>query len=404
MTQTKLQQELKDVEHISVVELVEALIQEANRALASDIHIHPVSKSVLVQFRIDGILRNACELPRNVYPEVISRIKILADLRTDEHQSPQDGRFRTDIEGGGTVDIRVSIAPTYYGQNIVMRLLTEKKEEVTLATLGFGSKDREKIEQAIKRTHGMILVTGPTGSGKTTTLYTLIRMLNTGESSVVTIEDPIEYALEEVEQIQVNDQTSLTFANGLRCILRQDPDVIMVGEIRDAETARISINAALTGHLLFSTLHTNDAASNLPRLIDMGIEPYLIASTVNLVIGQRLMRKICPKCKTKNKISSIELKSLSEAIPPEALHDMKAYYHGKGCDACGGSGYSGRIGTQEVLVVSNEIREAILRKASASEIQELAVKNGMVTMVYDALEKAASGITTIQEVLRVIHE
>jgi len=335
---------------------------------------------------------------------VIARIKVLSGLRTDEHQSAQDGRFRIVFKNAGPVDIRVSIAPAYYGENAVLRLLSDNAGNFDLGMLGLSKDDEAKIMKAVKRPHGMILSTGPTGSGKTTLLYTLIKILNTNEASIITIEDPVEYAIPGIRQIQVNSRTGLTFANGLRSILRQDPNIIMVGEIRDSETASIAVNTALTGHLLLSTLHTSDAATTLPRLLDMKIDPYLIASTVNLAIGQRLVREICTKCKKQKVLNDAERKSLAGALPAELLESLKQVFTGAGCEECGKSGYRGRIGIYEVLEIDNDIREAILRKASAVEIRELAAGKGMTFMVEDGIEKVKSGITTVQELLRVIHE
>src|SRR3989344_3789010 len=290
----------------SIIDLVNALVFEAQTLRASDIHIEPGEKGVVVRLRIDGVLQEKFMLDKTIHSEIISRIKVLSWLRTDEHQTAQDGRFRIVLENGEPLDVRVSITPTYYGENAVLRLLADKAEEFTLASLGFSQSDEEKLVRAIRRPHGMILSTGPTGSGKTTTLYTLIKMLNRKEVSIVTIEDPIEYAVSGITQIQINPRTGLTFAQGLRSILRQDPNIIMVGEIRDAETAGIAVNTALTGHLLLSTLHTNDAATTLPRLLDMGIDPYLVASTVNVAVGQRLVRKICEECKEEWPLTELE--------------------------------------------------------------------------------------------------
>jgi type II secretory ATPase GspE/PulE/Tfp pilus assembly ATPase PilB-like protein len=302
------------------------------------------------------------------------------------------------------LDVRVSIAPTYYGENAVMRLLSAQEESHTLETLGFSEPNRKKILRAMKKPYGMILATGPTGSGKTTTLYTIIKMLSKPEVSIITIEDPIEYAVAGIEQIGVNPRTGLTFANGLRSILRQDPNIIMVGEIRDSETAGIAINVALTGHLLLSTLHTNDPATTLPRLLDMGIEAFLVASTVNVAIGQRLVRKICGNCKAEYKFTPTEIKALSEEIPVGILKKYKTFYRGKGCEDCNQTGYKGRVAIHEVLEIDDAIREAILKKATASEIKEIAITHGMIPMGQDGMEKAAAGITTVEEVLRVAHE
>ena len=370
-----LTEEISHGKEFSIINLVDCLIEKAHKDRASDIHIDPNAHDIRVRFRIDGVLQETYKLPKQIHGEIISRIKILSRLRTDEHQATQDGRFRYHFSATGEfVDLRVSIVPTYHGENIVMRLLFDNRENFSLESLGFCKSDEKKIKDAISKPNGMILSTGPTGSGKTTTLYTLIKMLNSPEVSIVTIEDPIEYAVSNVEQIQVNNHKGLTFANGLRSILRQDPNIIMVGEIRDKETASIAVNTALTGHLLLSTIHTNDSATTLPRLLDMGIEEYLVASTVSIAIGQRLVRKNCEYCK------------------------------GKKCEKCNHSGYFGRICINEVLVASSEIREAILRKASAEEIKKIAISQGMTTMLEDGLYKVELGLTTKEEVLRVIRE
>ncbi len=399
-----IKKELAEGANLSIINLIDHLINHAYSISASDIHINPLEKIVRVRFRIDGVLENSYSFPKEIHSEIISRIKVLSGLRTDEHHAVQDGRFRNIISDTGSVDIRVSVVPTYHGENIVLRLLTDQAELFTLETLGFAENDQKKISHAIKKSHGMVLVTGPTGSGKTTTLYTIIKMLNSNKVSIVTIEDPIEYAIDEINQIELNQRTGLTFANGLRSILRQDPNIIMVGEIRDTETAGIAVNTALTGHLLLSTLHTSDASTTLPRLMDMKIEPFLAASTLSIAIGQRLVRKICNHCKEQKTISEEEYKRLFETLLKSVLGNNKNFFRGKGCEACNGSGYHGRTVISEVLVADEEIRAAILRKASSSEIERIAVKNGMTTMLADGFKKAISGITTIQEILRVIHE
>lgn len=404
MQNSKITKELARESEISIINLIDFLVEHAYGLGASDIHIDPNEESVRIRLRIDGILHDSHSFPKKIQPEVISRVKILSGLRTDEHQSAQDGRFRSIIEGHGPVDIRVSITPTYYGENVVLRLLADNREQFDLENLGFSRGDRDKILNAIRKPYGMILATGPTGSGKTTTLYTLMKTLNTKDISVITIEDPIEYAIDGIKQIQVNPRTGLTFANGLRSILRQDPNIIMVGEIRDSETAGIAVNTALTGHLLLSTLHTNDAATTLPRLMDMKIESFLIASTVNIAIGQRLVRKICADCKTSKKITDAEYKSLSEIVKPDTLDEIKNFYYGKGCNKCGNSGYNNRMVINEVLVIDEPIRDAILKRVSASEIKGIAIKRGMTTMLEDGIQKAKDGLTTIEEVLRVTHE
>jgi len=364
----------------SVVELLNSFLTEASRLHASDIHIVPTGTHLRIRMRVDGVLQDFLQLPTSLHGEIVSRVKVLAGLRTDEHQAAQDGRFRFVFPSTEVfLDVRVSIVPAYHGEQVVLRLLADTAAQYSLQSLGFSEGDIKKITIALARSHGMILSTGPTGSGKTTTLYTLLKMLNKPEVSIVTIEDPVEYAIEGVEQIQVNPRTGLSFANGLRSILRQDPNIIMVGEIRDAETAGIAVNTALTGHLLLSTLHTNDAATTLPRLMDMGIDPYRVASTVAVAIGQRLVRVLCTNCK-------------------------KGKEKGLGCAACVGSGYQGRTTINEVLVADDTIREAILRKASATEIRALAVAGGMTTMQEDGFKKVEAGITTREEIMRVIHE
>lgn len=410
MTTTKekferLATEVRNDVDISIVNLIEYLVEKAHKTRVSDIHIDPTNDSVRVRFRIDGVLQDTYELPKKVHNEIISRIKVLSKLRTDEHQATQDGRFRYEFpDSKEFVDLRVSIVPTYHGENCVMRLLSDKAEYFSLDTLGFSPEDQKKITDSIKKSSGMILCTGPTGSGKTTTLYTLIKMLNSPEVSIVTIEEPIEYAVDDVEQIQVNPKSGLTFANGLRSILRQDPNIVMVGEIRDSETANIAINTALTGHLLLSTLHTNDAATTLPRLLDMGIEEYLVASTVSIAIGQRLVRKICDNCKEKVVMSRSLMESLKDTPFSRLIKEGDEFCKGVGCKKCGKSGYSGRISINEVLVADEQIKEAILRKASASEIKNIAVSHGMTTMFEDGYKKVREGLTTPEEILRVVHE
>lgn len=398
----RVQSVLLEPTGISVVALVDAIIFDAFLTRSSDVHLDPQDNGLAVRFRIDGILQHIALIPKSHHNEVISRIKILSALRTDEHQAAQDGRFRLS-SADGTVDVRVSIAPTYYGENAVMRLLSDSAEEFTLEALGFSIQNAEKVRRAAQLPYGMILATGPTGSGKTTTLYTLVKMLNTPDSSIVTIEDPIEYSIGGINQIQVNPRTNLTFASGLRALLRQDPNIIMVGEIRDVETAGIAVNTALTGHLVLSTLHTNDAPTTLPRLLDMKVEPYLIASTVNLAIGQRLVRTICSACKQEYMLSEHERASLSATFPEKSL-DTKIFFQGSGCEACGGTGYRGRIGIQEVMELSQPLRDAILDKASAAHLRSIATAHGMIPMLEDGLEKARAGLTTLSEIIRMRYE
>lgn len=403
MGESPVEQELSKGQTASVIKLVAFMIEEAQSLRASDIHIEPQNGALQVRYRIDGILKIFHHLPSRLHSEVVSRIKILAGLRIDEHQLPQDGRMRM-VVGTDPLDVRVSVVPTYYGENAVLRLLSNKEDSFVLETLGFSRENAAKIRVAAKKPYGMILATGPTGSGKTITLYTLLKSLNSESVSIVTIEDPVEYSVDGIRQMQVTPRAGLTFANGLRSILRQDPNIIMVGEIRDSETAGIAVNAALTGHLMLSTLHTNDAATTLPRLLDMGVESYLIASTVNVVIGQRLVRKICPVCKTRRKITESESKSLEGIVSREILDKGSDFYYGKGCDKCGNSGYLGRTGIHEVLIPDDTIRSAVLEKLSAGEVRRSAINQGMVPMVNDGFVKARAGITTIEEVLRMIYD
>ncbi len=395
---TKVETELKKLQAISIINLVEGLIEHASASNVSDIHIDPLGDSIRVRFRIDGVLNEVYSLPKKISSEIVSRIKVLASLRTDEHQAPQDGRFKVALVGC-TVDIRVSIVPAYYGESIVLRLLPQERSKHSLVDLGFSNEDVQKIEKSLSKTYGMLLVTGPTGSGKTTTLYTLIQLLNP-QTSVITIEDPIEYAIDSIRQIQVNHRSGLTFANGLRSVLRQDPDTIMIGEIRDTETASIAVNSALTGHLILSTLHTNDAASALPRLMDMKVEPYLMASVLNIIIAQRLVRKICSSCKETRKINDYERKIMTEQRSPKNA----TVSYGKGCEVCANTGYAGRISIYEILEISDDIRHAIMHKASHQEIREILLRQGMITLHQDGVRKVLLGLTTLEEVLRVIHE
>ncbi len=389
---------------ISIISLVDALLREADERRASDIHIDPNHSHVRVRFRIDGVLHEAYQLPTTIHAEVISRVKVLANLRTDEHQATQDGRFRFTYPGDERfIDLRVSIVPTYHGENAVLRILSDKAAQYSLEMLGFSDADQQKIHRAIYQPNGMILATGPTGSGKTTTLYTLVKMLNQPDVSILTIEDPIEYAIADITQMQVNPRAGLTFVNGLRSILRQDPNIIMVGEIRDGETASIAVNTALTGHLVLSTLHTNDAATTLPRLLDMGIDAYLVASTVSIAIAQRLVRKICPSCARPARVPRAVAEALATVPLTVPVVAGEVFSVGAGCDACDETGYAGRVCINEVLVADDTVREAILRKASATEIRNIAIAHGMTTMLEDGFHKVRTGRTSIEEVLRVIH-
>lgn len=402
----EVEQALKAPEaQVSIIKLVDDMMAYAFVVRASDIHLEPFEEKFMARMRIDGILNDVFALPKNLQSGVITRIKVLGGMRTDEHQAAQDGRFRITLSNlDKEFDVRVSIVPTYYGENAVLRLLAEQTAINSLDDLALTDDSRKRIRKAVQTPYGMILATGPTGSGKTTTLYTILKELNTREVQIITLEDPIEYSLDGVDQIQVNQRTGLTFAAGLRSILRQDPNIIMVGEIRDEETASIAVNAALTGHKLLATLHTNDAATTLPRLLDMGVEPFLVASTVNVAIGQRLVRTICPHCKVPRRITEAEFNSLKEHVPADILDDHHDFFIGKGCAVCHDTGYLGRIGIYEILEVNDFVREAIMRRADAGEVKKIAVKNGMTTLLEDGFKKAVAGLTTIEEILRVIHE
>lgn len=387
----------------SITELVNLIIKKAWEAKASDIHIDPTPDMVIVRYRIDGITYDVLKLSKEEQPLVITRIKVLSGLRTDEHSAAQDGRFRIP-EGASDIDLRVSIVPTFSGEDVVMRLLVGGARLISLEELGFSDKDMEVIKRYMRKPYGMILATGPTGSGKTTTLYAVLQILNTRQVSIVTIEDPIEYSVPGITQIPVNIQTNLTFAAGLRSIVRQDPNIIMVGEIRDNETAAISVNAALTGHLLLTTIHTNDSATTLPRLLDMGIEPFLIASTVNIAIGQRLVRKLCENCRKSYAFTDEERAAFQGLINDKLLESTKKVWKADGCDKCNHTGYVKRIGIYEVLEVNEPIRQLIMHHASADEIRTAAMKGGMTPMLEDGFQKATDGITSLAELLRVIHD
>jgi len=391
-------------EDISVIRLVDDLLSYAYTNHSSDIHIEPGDKNIIIRFRIDGVLYDILKLSKNILELIVSRIKILAKLRTDETRSAQDGKIVTKIEGE-KLDIRVSIIPITQGEKVVMRLLSSKGKQFGLEDLGMSSHDLDIINKAIKRPYGMILATGPTGSGKTTTLYSLIKILNKRNINICTIEDPVEYDLEGVNQIQVNEKTNLTFAEGLKSLLRQDPDIMMVGEIRDKETARIAVNSAMTGHLVLSTLHTNDAATALPRLLDMEIEPFLVASTTNAIIAQRLVGKICMKCVYSYTLDSNEVEDLKKVVDIDKFLETKKLeeirlYKGKGCDSCN-NGFSGRIGLFEILELKDDIKDLILERADADTIREAAVANGMITIFEDGFNKVVEGKTTLEELFRV---
>ncbi|OGH10295.1 MAG: hypothetical protein A2857_02515 [Candidatus Levybacteria bacterium RIFCSPHIGHO2_01_FULL_36_15] len=402
-----LQEEIGKTEHIAtnapIAKIVDMIIDYAYQDRASDIHIEPEEKDSLIRFRIDGILHDVLFLPKSLHDQIVTRIKVLSRLRTDEHLSPQDGKMRIKLDEED-LDIRVSIIPITEGEKVVLRLLSSKSRHFSLLDLGMNETDLKKITSAFSKSFGMILSTGPTGSGKTTSIYAILKILNTREKNITTIEDPVEYRIKGVNQIQVNPKTNLTFANGLRSILRQDPNIVFVGEIRDNETAGIAVNAALTGHLVLSTLHTNDSATTLPRLTDMNVEPFLVASTVNVIVGQRLVRKICDMCKSSIEIDQSELlKNLPADVVKKNFGNRKdiRVYQGKGCKICHFTGYSGRIGVFEILEVSKEIKKLITEKNDSDVILEQAIHEGMTTMLDDGLQKVIKGMTTIEEVLRV---
>ncbi|HLD00023.1 MAG TPA: ATPase, T2SS/T4P/T4SS family [Patescibacteria group bacterium] len=415
--------ESKDLQELArdlpIVRIVDTLLEYAILEGASDIHIEPTEKSVIVRYRIDGVLKDVMTLPKTAQTGIAARIKILSNLKIDEHRVPQDGRFKIS-QGEYKVAFRVSTLPVFDGEKIVMRVLNESAEVMTLEQLGMQKGPLEILKRNIHRPHGMILVTGPTGSGKTTTLYTIVNILNTPKVNISTVEDPIEYRMPRINQSQVNPKIGFTFAGGLRALLRQDPNIIMVGEIRDAETGEIGVHAAMTGHLVLSTLHTNDAVTAIPRFIEMGIPTFLIASTVNLVVAQRLVRIICPHCITSYNLPTkmieelekqMNVKEILEVLEREGVITDKEtklgellFYRGKGCNKCNMEGYKGRMGVYEVLEMTKQMQELVLVKASAEKFRELAAKNKMITMLQDGMIKAKNGITSIEEVLRVTKE
>ncbi|MCX7915523.1 MAG: GspE/PulE family protein, partial [Verrucomicrobiae bacterium] len=380
-----------------VIKLVNLILVQAVKDRASDIHIEPFEKSVRLRYRIDGVLYDSAAPPKSLQAAIASRIKIMAHLDIAERRLPQDGRFRIKV-AGREVDLRVSVLPTVHGEKIVMRVLDKSTLNTKLENIGMDEESLAKFRAAIDAPHGMILMTGPTGSGKTSTLYAVLSHLNQPDVNIVTVEDPVEYQMHGINQVQVKSDIGLTFAAGLRSILRQDPDIVMVGEIRDSETADIAVKAALTGHLVLSTLHTNDAPGAVARLIDMGIEPFLVSSSVLLVCAQRLVRKICPHCKEEFVLPP---ESIRQAGLKEADVAGVTFYRGRGCGRCKDTGFLGRTAIHEVMVVSDAIREQILRDASAKVIRELAIREGMKSLRESGLQKAKQGITSVDEVLRV---
>jgi general secretion pathway protein E len=390
---------LELTEDAPIIRLFNAILQQAVKERASDIHIEPYERELDIRLRVDGLLHRVLTPPKIIQDALISRIKIMANLDISEKRLPQDGRIRLLI-AGRDIDIRVSIIPTTFGERAVMRLLDRKQGLIGLWEVGLGGQNTRRFEELLVRPNGILLVTGPTGSGKTTTLYSAINRIHTEEKNIITVEDPVEYQLKGIGQIHVNNKIGLTFASGLRSILRQDPDVIMVGEIRDVETAEIAIQASLTGHLVLSTLHTNDASSAVVRLTDMGIEPFLVASSLIGVLAQRLVRVICPKCRESYAPSEVERSYFQDSFLRDSSTGF-SLYRGKGCNACSGKGYLGRTGIFELLVVNDQIREIISLRADAMKVRNAAILAGMRTLRSDGLEKALHGTTTLEEVLRV---
>ena len=378
-----------------VIKLVNSIVAQAVEARASDVHLEPDGRELRVRLRVDGVLTETTRVPWKMVAGVVSRIKIMADIDISERRLPQDGRVGLKIDGR-EIDLRVATLPSVHGESVVLRLLDKEGVVLELPSLGMRAEDRDRLEKGLGRTHGAVLVTGPTGSGKSTTLYAAVQLLNTPDRNVITVEDPVEYQVAGITQVQVNNKAGLTFAKGLRSILRSDPDVILVGEIRDKETAKISIEAAMTGHLVLSTLHTNDAASTLTRLIEMGVEPFLVASSVDCIVAQRLCRVLCTSCKRPVQVAGDVLAEHGFMAP----EDMDAYEPG-GCSRCGGTGYKGRVGLYEVLKITEGIRTLALRRATPGEIAMFASAEGMTTLREDGLEKVRLGLTSVDEVIRV---
>ncbi|MBI3589735.1 MAG: Flp pilus assembly complex ATPase component TadA [Candidatus Liptonbacteria bacterium] len=392
---------IKDQKRIAP-SIIEEIIEDALATRASDIHFEPLELEVNVRFRVDGVLQEVGRIPKDQYSNILNRIKVQAHLRIDEHFAAQDGAIRY-IKNGRVTDLRISIVPTLDGEKVAIRVLAEYVRGFTLSDLGLSVTDQNIITESAKKPFGMILVTGPTGSGKTTTLYALIKILNKPEVHIMTIEDPVEYKIVGVNQIQVNRQTDLTFSKGLPSILRQDPNIILVGEIRGPDTAEIAVNAALTGHLLLSTFHANDASTAIPRLIDMHVEPFLIASTLELIVAQRLVRKICENCRSSVSVTKDDLARISPNLLNYFPKDVTTLYKGKGCGACTMTGYRGRTAVFEFIQINQQIQDLILHNPSSQQIFEVAKKRpGFHTLFEDGIEKVKSGLTTIEELLRVV--
>lgn len=401
----------RDERDEAIVKIVDMMLLYGYQNKASDIHIEPYTGKILARFRIDGVMHDVLNIPKKLADLILTRIKIMAKMRTDEHRAALDGKLKFKAQDE-TVDVRVSIVPVTGGENVVMRLLSSQSRQYGLTDLGMENKDLDKVKRTIKNPHGMIIVTGPTGSGKTTTVYAVMKILNTRDVHISSIEDPVEYDIEGISQIQVNVKTNLTFAKGLKAIVRQDPDIIMIGEVRDEETSDIAVNSAMTGHLVLTTLHANDAATTLPRLIDMGIEPFLVASTVNIIIAQRLVRKTCPKCKMSFQMTD-EIKRMVDRNPgvKEALIAKKGekwekiyLYKGAGCAICHKSGFLGRVGVFEVLEMDEDLKDLVVKRATSDIITKKARENGMTTILEDGINKVLNGVTTLEEIVRVTKE
>lgn len=403
-TSAEPEEKAEVIREAPVSNIISQLLEYAVKSRASDIHVEPLEDKVRVRYRIDGILHERVIFPRGVHEALVSRVKILSNLKIEEKRLPQDGRFSF-ASGKNTYDLRVSTVPTIFGEKVVLRLLPKTSVAPTLQELGLRGSALKTLEVQVTRTHGIILICGPTGSGKTTTLYSILTRLSTTRINIITIEDPVEYQILGVNQVQVNPQIGLTFASALRSFLRQDPNIMLVGEIRDSETADLAIQAALTGHQVFSTLHTNTASGALPRLLDMGVEPFLLASSINGVAGQRILRKICSHCRTNfptpPEVADNIRRVLGRILPPDKPITL---YKGAGCAECGHTGYLGRIGIFEVLPVSQEIMKLILERNSAKEIEVRAIAEGMITLKQDGYMKALEGVTTLEEVLRVAED
>ncbi len=408
----------KMAEEIPIVRVVDTLLEYAVIEKASDIHIEPQENSVAVRYRIDGVLHDVMTLPKAIQAALVARIKVLSNLKIDEHRMPQDGRYKIEKDGY-KFSLRISTIPIFDGEKVVMRLLDESSKALSLEALGFLQSQLELVNRNIHKPHGMMLITGPTGSGKSTSLYAILTILNTKQVNISTIEDPVEYRIGGANQMQVNPKIGLTFAMGLRALLRQDPNIIMIGEIRDQETAEEAMHAAMTGHIVLSTLHTNSASAAPPRLIDIGIEPYLIASTLNAIMAQRLVRMVCPDCKAEKPVDAEIAASLKKQFNLDSLmtvlenlnltngakkfEDLK-FYEGQGCEKCSRTGYKGRIGVHEILENTPQIEELIVKRATSQDIEKQAVSEGMITMWQDGFIKAVQGQTTIEEILRVTKE